>query len=762
MIDMDESQQLPPGTRRSYMDDSDTTQSPESVPLPSSTLVEPSAPLQSSAQVESEDLFTDEELLEDDNQTIGVQRMNNLQNSQSTESCKNDSPSAVFRFNKPTAKLSPHGTSNTKQAPSRSVPRPTAVRRPKSSTTAKQTLVGLTPKALRELPKTVSPIAASTTRSVPASSGPPVLQKKTPDVGAPAAPSYAPLLPASVASTNNSLASTNKAGLSSSFNDSYLQMVDPGSAMGQSNVSTAEFAPELVRLGFDEEDEDEDITQVFGRAELLNQLHKPTTHAGAALSSSAASAPSVSQAPDLSSGTISRLPTPVPPAPGRSATPSPVLTQSAPAHVVSIPTPPRLATPPTVATAPSAASLTSMPAARPSDTPHPATHSVTPAQKKSPSLLTAVLLGLGAVAVIALALRLIPQPSGTLSIEVSLGDKANYAQNPKVYLDGKLACRSSPCTFEKLKPKSYQVAAVAEGFHRSIDHTVLVSHDDNATFNIELTPLLGAISLKSAVSGISATLDGQSRGELPLTIADLPNGTHELQLVGGPEFHSETRTINLKPGEALDLDVALKVKKGTATLTQGTNASGARVKVNNKWVSLPYEMEVDPEQPPAVAVTKCGFKFTGVAFDFEPGNATRSFSLNLEKSDSSPMGNARTTLAGKTRRMTTASNGSTRKNRRNGLKPKNKSRATATATSQAWSKGLTKERDASEATFNLISEPSATVTVDGQAIGLTPQRTVHVKAGKHVIVFTHPVMGRKRATTTIEAGATQTVTARFK
>jgi hypothetical protein len=56
-------------------------------------------------------------------------------------------------------------------------------------------------------------------------------------------------------------------------------------------------------------------------------------------------------------------------------------------------------------------------------------------------------------------------------------------------------------------------------------------------------------------------------------------------------------------------------------------------------------------------------------------------------------------------------------------------------------------------TVAVNAQPWAEVWIDGERIGETPIGSVALPLGVHEVVFRHPELGERRATTTVTAGA---------
>jgi hypothetical protein len=61
------------------------------------------------------------------------------------------------------------------------------------------------------------------------------------------------------------------------------------------------------------------------------------------------------------------------------------------------------------------------------------------------------------------------------------------------------------------------------------------------------------IVARSSQDGVRVFVDGEERGELPISLTDLEPGMHALRFEGGEAFATETRRLEVSPGEVTDL-----------------------------------------------------------------------------------------------------------------------------------------------------------------------------------------------------------------
>jgi hypothetical protein len=77
-------------------------------------------------------------------------------------------------------------------------------------------------------------------------------------------------------------------------------------------------------------------------------------------------------------------------------------------------------------------------------------------------------------------------------------------------------------------------------------------------------PVRGRVFVRSRPSGARVSVNGRSRGETPVTIDDLPLGTHELTLVR-QGYQPVTRRVNLKTSRTVSVTVSLQRRPAEST-----------------------------------------------------------------------------------------------------------------------------------------------------------------------------------------------------
>ncbi|MFP6687406.1 MAG: PEGA domain-containing protein [Polyangiaceae bacterium] len=336
---------------------------------------------------------------------------------------------------------------------------------------------------------------------------------------------------------------------------------------------------------------------------------------------------------------------------------------------------------------------------------------------------------------------------GSLEIRVThLGSPVSEAQ---IYVDGQRKCEFSPCKLDKVSPGTKSVR-VKFGLFAGVQDIEVKSGEaakltitvggakaaaTTATSPSTAEPVAqdkATLKLGTKLKGIKVSINGDSKGALPLQIKDLAPGKVKLKFDGGEDYEPLEKEVELAAGETLSLDdVQLKLLRAEVTFvlkspgavvklvrSDGTStvlnfASGKitkKLEVDKKWSvaatlkdHLPSKKKIDLGDEPEVEVT-----------------------VKLERDRSAGKFESRTEVAKKPPK-----------------KPEPK---------DAGGYG----------TINANSIPPSRVIIDGRPRGSTPVTGVRVTAGSHSVVFIHKKYGRKARRLTVAAGQTKTAVVRFK
>ena len=174
-----------------------------------------------------------------------------------------------------------------------------------------------------------------------------------------------------------------------------------------------------------------------------------------------------------------------------------------------------------------------------------------------------VTLKSGDVKVVTILLKLEPR-EGRLSLKVD-------PPGSTVYIDGKKVALAAGAPLALAANRQHALKVVKDGF-KTVTMKVQVKEGQVMGRDVKLQPLTApnmvSIKISSNPSGARVEVDGKERGVTPVTVSDLPPGSHKLQ-VSKEGFKSRSETVDLKQGKALDLTLTLeKVRTRVAAAKQ--------------------------------------------------------------------------------------------------------------------------------------------------------------------------------------------------
>ena len=132
-----------------------------------------------------------------------------------------------------------------------------------------------------------------------------------------------------------------------------------------------------------------------------------------------------------------------------------------------------------------------------------------------------------------------------------------------VTIDGKPS-GVTPLTLELLSG-SHEIELNLESYTPRTSSITAVAGVE-AEISLELTPLPGTLLLTSVPQGAAVNVDAHYRGTTPLSLT-LPSGDNQDITLSSPGYISETRSIQLSPGEERELRLTLQEEQGVVFLT---------------------------------------------------------------------------------------------------------------------------------------------------------------------------------------------------
>jgi hypothetical protein len=443
---------------------------------------------------------------------------------------------------------------------------------------------------------------------------------------------------------------------------------------------------------------------------------------------------------------------PIPPAP-----PSIASAASVAVAAVSLP-PPR---PLERATDPSARTVM---ASNSSDAPWSATPA-RPAQTGRSLVKSAVVIfALSALATV-LVLRLFTGGDGSASVTAVDSDNRAVEQ-AQVLVDGKVACSSLPCSLDKLAAGKHRISVQA-GQLQSPEQIVAIRSGKESKVTFSLSRAAGTAGLHvrvAAAPGLHVFIDGEDKGEVPVTLGGLVAGDVTLKIAGNPLYAPFSQTVSLKPGTTLTFEPKLVPVKAMITIRPGDNAQGAFVEVvggdkRQALFELPAKVEVAPGASYKVRATRRGYRDFDADVAFSDTEAEKEVRVDLDPAGSAVPTRAPAVSVPATPTPTPAPAPAPA--------PKGLSAALAAAiapnapaTPATPAPVPAPAATAGSGTLNINSIPISNVLVDGRPVGPTP-RQMSVPAGKHSITFVHPTLGRKSITVNVNAGKTALAATKF-
>ncbi len=122
----------------------------------------------------------------------------------------------------------------------------------------------------------------------------------------------------------------------------------------------------------------------------------------------------------------------------------------------------------------------------------------------------------------------------------------------------------TPCELSRIRAGEHTLTLSLAG-HQPITHQVTLSAGERVPLSFPLKPLPTGLTITSTATGARVKINGSYRGNVPLTLKDLLEGNHVIQ-VSAPGHATETRTVYLKRGATLLEEFALKAVQGSLTV----------------------------------------------------------------------------------------------------------------------------------------------------------------------------------------------------
>ncbi len=373
-----------------------------------------------------------------------------------------------------------------------------------------------------------------------------------------------------------------------------------------------------------------------------------------------------------------------------------------------------------------------------------------PAQSGSRSLVKSavVIFALSALATV-LVLRLFTGGDGSASV-TAVDSENRPVEQAQVLVDGKVVCSTLPCSLENLEAGKHRISVQA-GQLQSPEQIVAIRSGKESQVTFSLSSAAGTAGLHVRVPpapGLHVFIDGEDKGEVPVTLGGLVAGDVTLKIAGSPLYAPFSQTVSLKPDTTVTFEPKLVPLKAMITIRPGDNAQGAFVEVvggdkRQALFELPAKVEVAPGATYKVRATRRGYRDFDAEVAFSETEAEKEVRVDLD-----PTGSAAPARAPAVSAPT-------------GKAPPPAALAAAIAPNAPATPATPAPTVAAgSGTLNINSIPISNVLVDGRPVGPTP-RQMSVPAGKHSVTFVHPTLGRKSITVNVNAGKTALAATKF-
>jgi serine/threonine-protein kinase len=394
-------------------------------------------------------------------------------------------------------------------------------------------------------------------------------------------------------------------------------------------------------------------------------------------------------------------------------------------------------------------------AARASEAPWAA--SARPAQGRSLLKTAMIIFALSAAATV-LVLRFLTGNEGTAS--VTAVDASNQpVQAAQVSVDGKVMCTQLPCDLESLSAGKHRITLQATGQSPSEQVVTIRSRKDSKVHFALSRGGNAGLHVRAQATGLRVFVNGEDKGEVPLTLGGLPAGEVTLKIAGNPLYAPFTQTVRLESDSVFTFEPKLVPLRAMITIRPGDNSRGAFVEVigadrRQALFELPARVEVAPGATYRVRATRTGYHDFESEVAFSAAEAEKEVRVDLD-SVSGPRSAPRAAVApspGAPPAPAPAPRSAPPSALAAAITPPGATPISPATPPPAAAAGM--------GTLNINSIPISNALVDGRPVGPTP-RQVPVAAGKHSVTFVHPTLGRKTVTVNVVNGKSAVASTKF-
>ena len=328
-------------------------------------------------------------------------------------------------------------------------------------------------------------------------------------------------------------------------------------------------------------------------------------------------------------------------------------------------------------------------------------------------------------------------------------------------VDGKVACSQLPCQLDDLPAGKHRVAVQA-GDLQAPEQIVTIKPGKGTKLHFMLGAAAAVggtagLHVRANASGLRVYVNGEDKGDAPLTLGGLAAGEVTLKIAGNPLYAPFAQNVVLKSDSVLTFEPKLVPLKAIIVIQRGDNAQGAFVEVigpdrRQALFELPARVEVAPGANYRVRATRTGYRDFEVEVPFSDSEAEKEVRVDLDAAGAAPRAPA--PLAPRAPAPPAPAPAAPRGGPPSALVAAMAPNAPATPATPAPAAA------AGSGTLNLNSIPISNVLVNGRPVGPTP-RQVPVAAGTHSVTFVHPTLGRKSMTVNVVPGKTALAAAKF-
>jgi serine/threonine-protein kinase len=347
------------------------------------------------------------------------------------------------------------------------------------------------------------------------------------------------------------------------------------------------------------------------------------------------------------------------------------------------------------------------------------------------------------------------------SMQVDVRDAAGSSvPRAEVYVDGRPVCNATPCLVKDLDVGRHSVRVIVPGSQPIEPKTIDVDAGAVANVSFSLEPPQTTLVVAGSQAGVRLSIDGVDKGPLPVKLAGLSPGRHELKLFGD-RYKPVDRVVDLEAGKTLDLgEIKLAVAKGRLSLAvkgEGVTITlvpegGGRGKALDPPFTTPIEIDTSTGTWKVVAKKADNPDFTQ-AVDFSDGVAEKVITVDFARQpDAISLNDLPSSTSSTASATSTAPAG----------KGPPAAGTTSTPPTTRPDKPEPSETASGSGTLNINSIPASRVLLDGQPLGETPRTGVSVSPGTHTVTFIHPELGKKSISVKVGPGETKSAVAKLR